>query len=67
MEVNRQIKTIQEIKLAKAQEIIKEQQDKLLDAQEVAANLVIDGIAKDAEILDLKEVVANLIISGGTE
>lgn len=64
MDVKRQIKTIQEIKLEKAQNIINEQQAKILDAQEVAANLVIDGMAKDTEILDIKEVVANIIVGG---
>ena len=66
MEVSRQIQTIQEIKLAQAQTTINEQRDKILDAQEVAANLVIDGIAKNAEILDLKEIVAELIIKDGS-
>ena len=41
------------------------QKQALLDTQEVAANLVVDGLAKDSEILDLKELVANLIITTG--
>ena len=64
MDVGRQIKTIQEIKLAQAQTTINEQQAKILDSQEIAASLVIDGINKDNEILDLKEVVANIIVGG---
>lgn len=64
MDVSRQIKTIQEIKLAQAQTTINEQQAKILDSQEIAASLVIDGINKDNEILGLKEVVANIIVGG---
>lgn len=47
------------------EQLLKQAQKDLLDAQEVAANLVVDGLTKDTEILDLKELVANLIITTG--
>ena len=47
------------------QKKLKQAEQDLLDAKEVAANLAADSIAKDATILDLKEAMANLIISTG--
>ncbi|WP_319403134.1 hypothetical protein [uncultured Anaeromusa sp.] len=52
-------------KLTEDQRKLKQAQQDLMDAKEVAANLAADSIAKDATILDLKEAMANLIISTG--